>query len=172
VTVLKFFHLVLKVCWTSMENVFSKAWEPWLDASLTPGYRSSLFAPVVSSSWWTNRACLALTINQRNRCSRREAVFVSYCSVCLQKIQLFAVWRTVEATLWSYAKFHSFIFIPAFPIQRIAWAAAPGALEIPHGFQQPLIVLLALHPLETQPGLRCNHGTWYLVYLVAAFPWV
>ena len=46
----------------------------------------------------------------------------------------------------------SFIFIPTFPLTRVARAAVLWVLEIPHGFQQSLIVLLALVYTKTVPS--------------------
>jgi len=37
-----------------------------------------------------------------------------------------------------------------------------GGPEIPRGFQQHLIVLLASHQDGTKQGRRCNHATWAL----------
>jgi len=36
-----------------------------------------------------------------------------------------------------------FIFVKAFHLGRVAWATTLGKLEIPHGLQQPQIVLVA-----------------------------
>jgi len=70
-----------------------------------------------------------------------------------------------EINLSKMSFIHS---IPAFPLGRVAEAL--GGLEIPHGFQQSLIVLLAAHQYGTKQGRRCNHTTWSLVDLWAAFP--
>jgi len=51
-------------------------------------------------------------------------------------------------------------------------AVAPRGLEIPHGFHQPLIVLLAPHQDGTKQGRRYSHSTWFFVDLWAAFTWV
>ena len=48
-------------------------------------------------------------------------------------------------------------------------SSAPGGLEIPHGFQQSLTVLLAPHQDGTKQGQRCSHSTWSLNKLWAAF---
>jgi len=72
----------------------------------------------------------------------------------------------------SYGFIYSFIFTPTFPLGRVAAAVAPGVLEIPHGFQQPLIAPLALHQNRTKKGRICNHTTWSLVNFWAAFPWI
>jgi len=45
-------------------------------------------------------------------------------------------------------------------------------LEIPHGFQQSVVVLLAPYQDGTKQGRRCNHATCSLVDLWAAFLWV
>jgi len=46
----------------------------------------------------------------------------------------------------DFAKLFSFIFIPAFPPWRAAGAAGLARPEIPHGFQQFQIFLLASPP--------------------------
>jgi len=48
--------------------------------------------------------------------------------------------------------FISFIFMPAFPLVRVAGAAALGGLEIPHGQQKFHIVLVAPHQDGTKQG--------------------
>jgi len=65
-----------------------------------------------------------------------------------------------------------FIFVPAFPLARVAGAAALGELEIPHGQQQFEIVLLAPHKDGTKQNRRCSHFTWALDDRWVAFPWV
>jgi len=52
-----------------------------------------------------------------------------------------------------------FIFMPAFPLVRVAAAAALGGLGIPHGQQQFQIVLPAPHQDETKQGRRCSYQT-------------
>jgi len=47
--------------------------------------------------------------------------------------------------LTPYSCFYSFIVMPAFPLRRVAGAAATRGLEVPRSFQQSLIVLLAPH---------------------------
>jgi len=47
-----------------------------------------------------------------------------------------------------------------------------GRLEIPHDFQQSLIVLLAPHQDETKQGRRYNRASWSLDDLWVAFLWV
>ena len=37
------------------------------------------------------------------------------------------------------------IFVPAFPMERVGEAAAPGGLKIPHGQQRFQIIILAPH---------------------------
>jgi len=64
------------------------------------------------------------------------------------------------------------IFIPAFRLGRVAGVAALGGLEILHGFQQSLIVPQGSHQDGTKQRRRCNHVTWSLVDLWAAFPWM
>jgi len=44
---------------------------------------------------------------------------------------------------------------------------SPRRSPKPHGFQQPLIVLLAPHQDGTKQGRRCSHVTWSLVNLWA-----
>jgi len=46
---------------------------------------------------------------------------------------------------------------PSFFQGRPARAVTQGGLEIPHGFQQPLVVQLAPHLDRTRPDWRCNH---------------
>jgi len=55
---------------------------------------------------------------------------------------------------------------------REAEAAAQEALEISPGQQQSQVDLLTLHPDGTKQGRRCDHSTWTLVILRAAFLWV
>ena len=50
--------------------------------------------------------------------------------------------------------FIPFIFMPAFPLGRVAMAAALGGLGIPHGQQQFQIVLPAPRQDETKQGRR------------------
>jgi len=54
----------------------------------------------------------------------------------------------------SFINFHN-----QFSIGRVVL----GDLEIPHDFQQSLIVLLAPHHDETKQGRRCGHSAWSLV---------
>ena len=63
------------------------------------------------------------------------------------------------------------MFQPVFLSGGVAGAAALGGLEIPHGFQKPLIVLLAPHQDGTKQSRRSDHTTWSLVDLWAADPW-
>jgi len=56
--------------------------------------------------------------------------------------------------------FYSFIFTSAFPLGRVVGAAALEGLEISHGLQQFLIVLLAPHQNGTKQRRRFNHSTW------------
>ena len=60
---------------------------------------------------------------------------------------------------------HSFTFTPAFPLRRVLGSAALGRLEIPHDFQQSLIILVPLenwtkHVVDviTPPGLWSTYG--------------
>jgi len=46
--------------------------------------------------------------------------------------------------------------VPAFPLRRIAGAAALGGLEILHDQQQSEIVLLAPNQNGTKQGRRCS----------------
>jgi len=66
----------------------------------------------------------------------------------------------------------SLIFLPTFPMWRVAGTAALVGIEIPHGQQKSQMVLLA--PLQdgTKQGRRCNHSTRSLGDFLAAFPWV
>ena len=66
--------------------------------------------------------------------------------------------------------FHSFIFILAFPLGRVA--VATGGIEIPQWFQKLLIAHLAPNQDGTKQGRRCNHAIWSLVEIYATFPWV
>ena len=75
-------------------------------------------------------------------------------------------WIPMYPKNWSC---HSFIFTPTFPLGRAEGSAAPGGLDIPHGFQQFLIVLTAPHQDETMSGRICNNATSPLVDLLAAF---
>ena len=68
--------------------------------------------------------------------------------------------------------FFSFIFLPTYPLGRVARAAAQRGLEIPHGQQQPQTILLAQPQDGTMKGRRCKHSTWFLGDLLAAFPCV
>jgi len=72
----------------------------------------------------------------------------------------------------SYSFIHSFIFVPGFPLGRIARAVDLGGREKPHDRQQSKIVLLA--PLQdgTKKGRRSSHATWSLDDLWSALPWV
>jgi len=56
----------------------------------------------------------------------------------------------------------SLIFMPAFPLWRVAGAAALGGLGIPDDQQHFQIVLLAPHQDGTKQGRRCSHyiGPW------------
>ena len=65
--------------------------------------------------------------------------------------------------------FISFMCMTAFPRGRIARAAAPGGLGIPHRHQQFQIVLLAPHQDGTEQGRRCSHLNLALDDLRAAF---
>jgi len=53
----------------------------------------------------------------------------------------------------------SLIFMPAFPLRRVAAVATHGGFGIPHGQQQFQIVLLAPHQDGTKQGRRCSHST-------------
>ena len=71
-----------------------------------------------------------------------------------------------------WASFFSFIFLPTFPLERVAEAVDQGGLEIPQGQQQSQIVLLAQHQEGTKQGRKCYHSTWSLDVLLAVFPGV
>jgi len=47
--------------------------------------------------------------------------------------------------MYTYILIHLLIFVPYFPLGRVAGAAAVEELEIPHDQQQSEIVLLAPH---------------------------
>ena len=49
--------------------------------------------------------------------------------------------------------------MPNFPLERVVGAAALRRLEIPHGQQQYLILLLAPHQDGTEKGQSCSHST-------------
>jgi len=55
--------------------------------------------------------------------------------------------------------FISFIFMPDFPLRRVAGETSTGELGIPHGQQQFQIVLLAPHQDGTKQGRRCSYST-------------
>jgi len=55
--------------------------------------------------------------------------------------------------------FTSFICMPAFPLGRVAGAAALEGLGISHGQQQFQIVLLGSHQDGTKQGRRQSHST-------------
>jgi len=61
-----------------------------------------------------------------------------------------------------------FIFIPAYPLERIVGTAALGDCQIPCGFKQFQVVLLGTHEEGTKEGRRCNHDTWYVDELWAS----
>ena len=73
------------------------------------------------------------------------------------------VWRTWTSIERVPALLHSFILILAFPMRRVAEAAAPGRLEIPHSFQLSQIILLAPRQDRSKQGRGCNHATWSFV---------
>jgi len=66
----------------------------------------------------------------------------------------------------------SFIFMPAFPLGRVAGATAPEGLGIPRDQQQFQIVLLAPHHDGTKQGRRCRQSNWSFDDISVAFPWV
>jgi len=68
--------------------------------------------------------------------------------------------------------FISFIFMPDFPLGRVAGSTSTGELGMPHGQQQFLIVLLAPHQDRTKQGWRCSYSTKALDDICVAFPWV
>jgi len=55
--------------------------------------------------------------------------------------------------------FISFIFMPAFPLGRVAGATTLRGRGIPHGQQQFQTVLMAPHQDGTKQGRRCSHST-------------
>jgi len=84
-------------------------------------------------------------------------------------------WRNVEDDLicaLSCIGPRIFIFVPAFPLGRVAGPAAIAGLKIPHSQQQSQIVLLAPHQDETKQGWRYNYSTWFMGELLVALPWV
>jgi len=116
---------------------------------------------------------------------------ITFCTTCCYwkhfetEKRLLLPWkRNLEAGLmwkmtWSVCYhvfsleyyFLSFIFLPTFPLGRVAGAAALGRLEIPHDQEQSQIILLAQHQNGTKQGRRCYHSTWSLGEHLAAFPW-
>jgi len=58
-----------------------------------------------------------------------------------------------------HRRFHIIQFHTRFPSQEGRGAVALGRLEMPHGFQQPLIVLLAPPYGKIKQDLRCNRAT-------------
>ena len=90
--------------------------------------------------------------------------------LCKQIFYRFASWRR-NMYFWSlwYWKKHENIHFHT----RLSYgdhvAAAHGWLEIPHDFQQSLIVLLHPHKDHTKQGRRWNHVTWSIFDLWAAF---
>jgi len=60
----------------------------------------------------------------------------------------------------------SFTVIPALALRMVEGTAALG-LEIPHGFQQSRIVLLAPHHDGIKQGWRCNHAIYFHSCLVS-----
>jgi len=68
----------------------------------------------------------------------------------------------------AYTLIHLLIFVPAFPLGRVAGAATLGGFEKPHDQQQFQTVLLAPHQDGTKQGQRCSHTTWSLDELKAA----
>jgi len=57
-------------------------------------------------------------------------------------------------------------------LRRVAGAAGLTGLEMRHGFQKSLIVLLAPHKDRSKQNQRCNHATWSFVDFCAIFPWL
>jgi len=60
-------------------------------------------------------------------------------------------------------------FIPDFPLGTVTVAAALEGIEIPHSFQQPVIVLLVPFQDLAKQGRRCNHAIWSLDDICTAF---
>jgi len=75
--------------------------------------------------------------------------------------------ETTEKNLSNIAA--AFIFTPVF-LGKVALAAALG-LEMPHGFQKTLILLLAPHQDRIKQSRGCNHATYFLINLMDAFLW-
>ena len=90
--------------------------------------------------------------------------------LCKQIFYRFASWRRNMYfwSLWYWKKYENIHFHT-----RLSYgdhvAAAHGWLEIPHDFQQSLIVLLHPHKDHTKQGRRWNHVTWSIFDLWAAF---
>ena len=82
--------------------------------------------------------------------------------VWCMSVLLEIIWTTLR-------KEHLLSLHSAFPPRRGLRAPALLGLEILHGFQQPLIVLLARHQGGAKPGRRCNNTTWSLVGLSGGF---
>jgi len=72
----------------------------------------------------------------------------------------------------TYTLIHLLIFVPTFPLGRVAGAAALGRPEMSHDQQKSQIVLLAPHQDGTKQGGRCSRATWSLDKLWTTFPWV
>ena len=85
--------------------------------------------------------------------------------VWCMSVLLEIIWTTLR-------KEHLLTLHSAFPPRRGLRAPALLGLEILHGFQQPLIVLLARHQGGAKPGRRCNNTTWSLVGLSGDLLWV
>ena len=56
----------------------------------------------------------------------------------------------------AYTLIHLLIFVPSFPLGRVAGAEALGGPGIPHDQQQSQIVLLATHQDGIKQGRRCT----------------
>jgi len=66
-----------------------------------------------------------------------------------------------------YIFIHSLIFETAFPMGKIAGAAALVRPEMPHDQQQSQKVSLGPQQDGTKQGRRCSHATWSLDLLTA-----
>jgi len=67
---------------------------------------------------------------------------------------------------------HSLIFVPSFPLGRVAGQQSLEDSKYLTINSNLGIVLLALRQGGTKQGRRCSHSTWSLDDLLAAFSWV
>jgi len=58
-----------------------------------------------------------------------------------------------------YKVVHPFIFVPTFPLRRMAVTAVLGGLEIPHGQHQSQKFCCLHTNTGSKQGWRCSHST-------------